>query len=313
MTPVAKNIFRTFVSAVCAGIVFACIACKPDTKDQPPPAPAIPVNVTVARVIAGPVAATLEVNGTLQPLRQTEVVPGSAGRVVKALVKEGEAVKSGQILFLLDRDLAQAAGLPTTAKLASPHAAKSHSSVRSPLAGVVLARFSNPGDMVTAAPPTVMALVADIDLLKFTALSAEERLAEVRVGQEATVTADVLPGRGFGGRVALIAAVEEAAAKMAQLEILVDNRDHALQPGTSVQARVFTAFKPRTILVPPAALIAGTVTVAEGGVARPRPVQTGIRSEEAVEVLSGVSPGDLVVVSGNKNLSDGARINYKTP
>ena len=100
---------------------------------------------------------------------------------------------------------------------------------------------------------------------------------------------------------------------MTQLEILVDNRDHALQPGTFVQARVFTAFKPRTILVPTAALIAGNVTVAEGGVARRRPVQTGIRSEEAVEVLSGVSPGELVVVSGNQYLSDGARINYKTP
>jgi hypothetical protein len=93
----------------------------------------------------------------------------------------------------------------------------------------------------------------------------------------------------------------------------VDNRDHALKPGLFARARVFTAFKPRTIITPLAALDGSRVTVVENGVARVRTVQTGIRSEAAAEVLSGVSPGELVVVSGGHALRDGARVTHQTP
>jgi RND family efflux transporter MFP subunit len=220
-------------------------------------------------------------------------------------------VKVGQILFLLDRE--QANTSQPAPGGAMKRLAKRNTEIRSPLEGVVLAKFSNAGDMVTATPPSVMALVADIDLMKLTALIPEGRLAEVHVGQEATITTDALPGKGFGGRVALVAPVADVTPKSTQVEILVENRDHTLKPGMFARARVFTAYKPRTILVSPSALIDGHVTVAEGGVARVRTVQTGIRAEEAVEILSGVAPGDLVVVSGNNNLKDGARIDYKTP
>ena len=311
MYSVTRKMLRTSVPVVCAGIVFAGVACKPAAKEQAQAPPAIPAPVIVALVRAGPIAATPEVSGTVEPLEQAKIMPGAAGRVAKALLKEGDAVKVGQILFLVEQKQS-ASSQPTTGD-AIRRPARRSTEVRSPLAGVVLAKFSSPGDMVTATPPTVMALVADIDLMKLTATGPEERFAEVRVGLEATVTTDGLPGRSFGGRVALVAPVEGATSKLNQVEILVENRDHALQPGMFAQARVFTAFKPRTILVPPAALIDGQVTVAEGGVARVRSVQTGIRTEAAVEVLGGVAPGDLVVVSGNKSLRDGARIVYKTP
>lgn len=294
-----------------AGIACALVACKPAAKELAGALPASPVTVTVATVLAGPIAATLEVSGTVKPLEQVKIMPDVAGRVAKALLKEGDTVKAGQIIFLLDPN--PVASSQSEAGGAAKRLAKKSAKIRSPLAGVMLARFSNPDDQVTAAPPTVMALVADIDLVKLTALIPEGRLAEVRVGQEITVTTDALAGRGYGGRVALVSPVADANAKSAQVEILVENLDHTLKPGMFTRARVFTAYKPRTILVPPSALIDGRVTVAEGGVARVRTVQTGIRAEEATEILAGVSPGDLVVVSGNKGLSDGARINYQTP
>lgn len=288
-----------------AGAALACllVACKPAAKEQAPAPQAIPTAVTIAPVVAGPIAATFEVTGTIQALEQAAVAPRVAGRVAKVYVKEGESVRAGRLLFRLDRLQAPVKGRPKS----------KDAEVRSPLAGVVLARDSNPGDRVTAAPPTVMAVVADIDVMKLTAALPEARRAEVSDGQEVTVTTDALPGRGFGGRVALTAPVTDAPGTGAQIEILVNNPDHDLKPGMFVRARVYTAFKPRTFLVPPAALVGGSVLVVENGVALVRSVQTGIRTEAAVEIISGVTPDELVVVSGGSGLGDGARVTYQEP
>lgn len=301
------------VSLVFMGLACAFVACKPTAQEHAPAAPAIPVAVTVAPVVTGPIAATFEVTGTVQALEQAEIGPSVAGRVAKVYFKDGEAVKAGRLLFRLDRLQAPAKGSRTGSRAAARRPTKKDAEVRSPLAGVVLARHSNPGDTVSAAPPTVMAVVADIDLMKMTAPLPEARRAEMSDGQEVTVTSDALPGRGFGGRVSIAAPVTDVVVTPAQIEILVNNPDHDLKPGMFARARVFTAFKSKTILVPLPALDNGRVTVVEGGVARVRTVLTGIRTEETVEVLSGVAPGDLVVVSGNSGLSDGARVTCQEP
>lgn len=290
---------RALIAAV--GIACMPLACQPVARE---PAPAIPppAAVTVAAVFAGPIAASFEVTGALQPLEQVEIAPGLDGRVAKAFVQEGERVRPGQSLFLLYR--ATTPGGRRAAKTIR---------VKSPIAGVVLARHAKPGDQVSAAPPTAMALVADIDLLQLTAPLPEERFTQVRAGQEVTVTTDVLPGRGFAGRVSRTFPADGTAAAAGAVEIIVDNRDLALRPGMSARGRVFTAQRPRTILVPAAALTDGRVTLVEDGAARVRPVRTGIRNEEAVEVLDGVEPGDLVVVSGGAGISDGDPVAYREP
>lgn len=295
-----------------AGVACAFAGCRPAEKPAPPP-PAIPPVVTVAHVRAGPIAATFEVTGTVQALEQAEISPRVAGRVAKVFFKEGESVKTGRLLFRLDRLQAPPKGSATGSLAAGGRGGRKNAEVRSPLAGVALARHSNPGDMVTATPPTVMALVADIDLMRLAAPLPEERRAEVNDGQEVTVTSDALPGRGFGGRVSVAAPAADAEATSTQIEILVNNPDQALKPGMFARARVFTAFKPHTILAPLSAVVGGHATVVENGVARVRSVQTGIRTEKVVEILSGVEPGDLVVVSGNGDLSDGTPVTYQVP
>ncbi len=249
----------------------------------------------------------------MQALEQAEIGPGVAGRVAKVFFKEGETVKAGRLLFRLDRMQVPVKESRNGSRPAARRPTKKDSELRSPIAGVALARHSNPGDTVSATPPTVMAVVADIDLMKMTAPLPEARRAEMSDGQEVTVTSDALPGRGFGGRVSIAAADAGPAVTTTQIEILVNNPDHDLKPGMFARARVFTSFKSNTILVPLSALDDGRVTLVEDGVARVRPVLTGIRTEAAVEVLSGVSPGDLVVVSGSSGLSDGTRVSYQKP
>lgn len=297
-----------FLLAVGAG---AGIGCQPAAKEAAQPPPVLAATVTVVPAASGPIAASFEIVGSVQPVEQAKIAPTGAGRIARALRKQGDAVKAGQLLFVLDLEPTQAAGSREGAGTAAKRAAKKRAEIRSPLAGVLFARFSNPGDRVTATPPTLMALVADLDLMKLTAPLPEAHVAEVQPGQEVTVTADALPGRGFGGRVDAVAPGDAVGA--AAVEILVNNAGHSLTPGAFARARVFTAFRPRTILVPPAALDGDRVRVVESGVARVRTVVAGVRTAEAVEILSGVAPGDLVVVSGGDGLGDGARVTCEAP
>lgn len=307
-----RKVLCAAASLAVAGVAFAFAGCRPAETPAPPPPP-VPTLVTIAHVLAGPIAATFEVTGTVQALEQAEITPRVAGRVAKVFFKEGETVKAGRLLFRLDRLQAPPKKSAAGSRAAGGRGGGKNAEVRSPLAGVALARHSNPGDMVTATPPTVMALVADIDLMRLVAPLPEERRAEVNDGQEVTVTSDALPGRGFGGRVSVAAPAEDAVAAPTQIEILVNNPDQSLKPGMFARARVFTAFKPRTILAPHSAVAGGRATVVENGVARVRSVQTGIRTETVVEILSGLEPGDLVVVSGNGDLSDGTPVTYQAP
>ena len=78
--------------------------------------------------------------------------------------------------------------------------------------------------------------------------------------------------------------------------------------------RVFiqTETRPDALVVPKSALslesIGDTLYVAEGGVAARRDVQLGFKEGDSVEVLSGVSEGESVIVVGQDGLSDGTPI-----
>ncbi len=83
-------------------------------------------------------------------------------------------------------------------------------------------------------------------------------------------------------------------------------------PGEGVELRVELDPRPQALTVPEEALVVSagntSVYVKEGRSARRRTVTTGSRSGGRVEVLTGLSPGDKVVVSGAALLSEGARI-----
>lgn len=82
--------------------------------------------------------------------------------------------------------------------------------------------------------------------------------------------------------------------------------------GEGVELRVELDPRPDALTVPEEALVTsegGTaVFVSEGDMARRRPVVTGSRGEGRIEVISGLAPGDKVVVHGAALLTDGAKV-----
>jgi HlyD family secretion protein len=79
-------------------------------------------------------------------------------------------------------------------------------------------------------------------------------------------------------------------------------------PGTLVTAQIEVGQRARTLLVPRAAVRDGVAWVVDAeGVAHRREVTAGLEGDGQVEILSGLAPGERVVVAGASLLSDGAR------
>jgi len=188
--------------------------------------------------------------------------------------------------------------------------------ITTPISGIVTARPVNIGTMVQGAPqPTVVANIVDISKLKVKVNVAENDVFKLKVGDKVEVTTDVYPGVTFEGRVATIAAKGDDAHTYPVEVILNNSAKHPLKAG--MFGRV--SFKPnetqQRIVIPRESIVGGVrdakVFIVENNIAKLRSIVVGREIGTNVEVLSGISAGDVVVVNGQNNLKDNVPVSVR--
>ena len=210
-----------------------------------------------------------------------------------------------------ERELTDAEAAVAAAKTARTAAASlaGRQVVRAPFAGVVAARGHNPGDLVDASAADPILRLVDPSRLQVEAAVPLADLSRVVVGNPATV---VGPGAFPPERATVLsrpAAVDPAtAAATVRLTFAAPTQ---LPAGTPVQVEIQGQPDAGVVLVPAAALVQeGTrsylFAVDAQAKAHRRPVRVGIVAGGQAEILSGVAPGEAVVVSGQNALPDGA-------
>jgi RND family efflux transporter MFP subunit len=210
-----------------------------------------------------------------------------------------------------ERELTDAGAVVAAAKTARAAAGElaGRQSVRAPFAGVVAARGHNPGDLVDASAAEPILRLVDPSRLQIEAAVPLADLSRVVVGNPATV---VGPGAFPPERATVLsrpAAVDPAtAAATVRLTFAAPTQ---LPAGTPVQVEIQGQPDDGVVLVPAAALVQeGTQSylfaVDAQAKAHRRPVRVGIVAGGQAEILSGVAPGEAVVVSGQNALPDGA-------
>ncbi len=119
--------------------------------------------------------------------------------------------------------------------------------VRSPVAGVVLLKMVEAGEVVAAGQP--LAIVADLSLLTLRVYVSERDLGRIQLGQEVSVRVDAWPDREFLGRVSHIASEAEFTPKNIQtreervktvyaVKVVVPNPDGVLKVGMPADAEI---------------------------------------------------------------------------
>jgi Cu(I)/Ag(I) efflux system membrane fusion protein len=144
-------------------------------------------------------------------------------------------------------------------------------------------------------------LIADRGVLWADLAVFETDAPMLRTGMPVELSVDALPGRTYQGRVTFIHPGVDSTTRTLTARAEVPNRDGRLRPGMFVTARFGSASEPRLTVPLTAVLPTGTrqlVFVNRGdGRFVPREVQTGLRSDSLVEVVTGLKPGDEVIAT----------------
>jgi HlyD family secretion protein len=213
---------------------------------------------------------------------------------------------------------ARAAVAQSEAALQVAKVARAHGALVAPFDGLLSEVFVDPGEQAQAGSPVFE--IIDDARLHVEATVDEADIARVKVGQAATLRLDALPNQPIAGIVSKLDPTvrsDTRGARTLRIEVEVSDlpraREAGVRPGMSANVDVVVAEK-RGVLHLPTNVIIGrgtkrSVFVIEDGVARERPIETGIASWESTEILSGVREGDRVVATLNvKGLADGVPV-----
>jgi multidrug efflux pump subunit AcrA (membrane-fusion protein) len=197
----------------------------------------------------------------------------------------------------------------------SQEAQVAYSRVASPIAGVVADRPLNEGDV--AAPGSPLMNIMNISRVVARVNVPQADAPFVKVGQTAMIT-QTDNGEPVEGKVTVVSPSTDPNTTTVQVWVEIVNTGERVKPGTTVHAAIVTEEHKAASVVPAAAILPGeeggtaVLTVTADSVAHTRAVKVGIRDGNQVEVLSGVNPGDEVVVVGGLGVDDKTKVKVVT-
>ncbi|MGH9749600.1 MAG: efflux RND transporter periplasmic adaptor subunit [Candidatus Polarisedimenticolia bacterium] len=307
---------------------------------------AIPVSVSPAG--SGAVSAYITSTANLVAEDEVKLLAEAEGRVGELHVEEGHRVTRGQVLASLarqeqeilvrkaevrsdsTRQILERAQKMAGDRLISPEAfdkAKTDHDVaeqelaearwrldrtliRAPFTGRVTERSIRIGQHVR--PGDILFTVSDFDPLIARIYLPEKDVLGLREGREARITLKADERTRFRGRIRQISPVVDPATGTVKLTVEAVTPPPEVRPGAFVTIDIVRETHERAVLLPREAVIRDQldtyVFVARDGVAEKRRVALGFEEAGRVEAISGIKPGEQVVVAGQGSLKDGAAV-----
>jgi RND family efflux transporter MFP subunit len=215
---------------------------------------------------------------------------------------------------------AQSRLMSDKAKLIHDQALFDYSKITAPFTGVVTDRYANLGTLMqagTGSSTQALPLVrlSEDDLFRLVIPVPESYVRFIRLGDTAEVTVPSL-NRKLPGTVARFSVDVKQSTRTMHTEVDVPNPDRVLMPGMYADADLTLEHKEHVLAVPLQAVNheAGKATVYfvnSSGVIEDRPIMLGLQTADDAEILSGLKPGDQVVVSDRSGLKPGEKVQPK--
>jgi len=330
-----------------AFVVVVAVIPKPEKVEPPPDIPAVNVSVLHIEPIRN-FKDAFTIPGSIEPNSVVRVSAEVPGRIEQITGLEGRAVKAGDKLAELNTDLlkasldqarasmdfdarellrvkdllarggatsmehdqARAKADASKAMFDAARAQLDRAVIHAPTSGVLNRVPVEKGEYVT--PGAVVAEIVETDPVLVVVEVPERDMRYIRVGQRETILADALGGKEFTGRIHYISAVADPASRTTRVEMVVPNGDGELKSGQIVTVHMERQTIHDAIMIPLGAAISleigYRVYVVEKGLAQPRDVKIGVLKGRDVQVVSGLSAGDDVIVSGHYYVGPGQAV-----
>jgi len=310
--------------------VVGLISCKQkaETKQE---RPAVTVDILIAKKVSFP--ASVEVNGTALSEEMIELHPEVSGRLTYLNIPDGAKVSQGTVLARVnDADLqAQLQQQKVQLELAAKTEARlrklleingvnqseydaaltqlnminanisvlnaqiDKTIIKAPFSGTLGLRMVSPGAYVS--PQTLLGTLNQTDKIKIDFTVPETYRELLSIG----VAVEIQSGNNQDKETAVISAIEpQINQDTRNIKVRARMKSPTVSPGSFV--KVIIDKSSQGIIVPSNSIIpdatSNQVIVVKNKKAVFTNVETGLRNEDAVELISGVNPGDSIIVSG---------------
>lgn len=229
----------------------------------------------------------------------------------KALFADGTATAQERDTAQAAYERSAAATAQARAQLESARISLDETTLVAPMDGIVSARAVDPGALLTAGARVIT--VTQVDWLRFqiyVSTSFYDALREPGVPLDVVV--DAYPGETVHAAVSRVYPVADDATRTVLVEARIDNPQGKYLPGMFAVGTLNLNRRDNALVVPYDCVVRNVrqhiVYVHRDGVAHAVEVTLGIRNDDLVEVLSGLSDDDEIVTAGQHRLTDGARI-----
>lgn len=190
------------------------------------------------------------------------------------------------------------------------------SRVHAPFSGITGARQISPGQVISR--NSALTTLVDLDTVKVEVAVPERYLGQLNLGQPLEFRVDAYPTNTFRGEVYFISPQLEDRTRTALVKARLANPEGKLRGGMFAKLDLTLTLRESALVVPEAAIVNNADTtlvfvVSPAGTAEMRPVTTGLRLAGKVEVLTGLKPGDAVIVEGLQKLGPGSPVKTAAP
>jgi membrane fusion protein, multidrug efflux system len=307
---------------------------------------AIPVAVT--QVKTEKLDKSFTAQGNFAPIQSLTLLSETTGQVQRVLKRKGDKVKAGELLLQVEsntmsadlataqtnaekakRDLerfenlaagdaitqrqledARLAAKSTQAQLVAARQRLTKTRITAPINGEINEIYVEVGSYLGMS--TKLYDIVNVDKLKLKVKASESEVLLINKGDKVTVKANAGAGQEYEGVVTAIAAQADPTLKF-DVEIEVKNAaNNNLRAGMYGTAYFKVDDQRDAMLLPRQAIVGSiqnpSVYVVKDGVANMRKVKVGVVTQDKVEILEGVQPGDQVVQSGQINLREGIKV-----
>ena len=321
-------------------LALLAFACK--SEDKAGTVQQAKVQVKIAKVTSEDIPQTETYTATVESDVKNNIAPNTPYRIEKIYVDVGDNVRKGQVLVQLDASNLQQLKLQVEnqkiefnrtsqlyqvggASKAEYDNAKLQLDVLStqlrqlmqntqlvaPISGVVTARNYDSGDMYSNTNPILT--IEQTNPVKVMVNISEVYYKQVFKGMPVDIQLDAYEGETFYGKVTIVYPTIDQSTHTFPVEVTISNPNQKVRPGMFARATVNFGDK-NHVLVPDEALVkqigAGDryVYVYKGGKVSYNKVELGKHIGTKYEILSGVNPGDDVVIAGQSRLANGKEV-----
>lgn len=302
-------------------------------------------NIEIANIKPSEIVDSLVLPGIVESWESVTIKAEVTGRIIEILKDEGDFVKKGDVIAKIDNreyvaevkeakanvdkaendlernkglfekkvisqskyDSIVAPALSAEAQLDKATLSLDRTEIKASFDGIINKRYIQLGALVSSG--TSIADILDTSKVRVNIFIPERDVRKVAKLEKAKIYLTDDRNTTMTGTKIFLSQKPADGAQAYNLQMKVDNIDGTLRPGMFIESEIVRGVKENAIVLPIYAVIPvgdrAFCYVEEDGVARIREVKTGIISGDKVEIVSGLSSSDNVIIKGQRQLDDG--------